>query len=252
MSTSIGTCRSKSAQVSGNHFHKQCPITGEVFYDIHKYQQREWGPYPNGRIRTIKLLATSFNIQLGNTDAPLNLQQAKEALQYCYEVESMSTLQLHKQFNLKCSVGHVSNLLKALNIKRRSLSDAAALSIIYGRAPTVGQGYKSGHHKDWQDKDHFYRSSYELRYYQILDQIQIPYNTESIRIPYFDSNLQKHRVAIPDIVIHNSVIIEIKSEWTYNKQNMIDKFKVYQDHGYSMILSLDFKDHIINSVYDLP
>ena len=91
--------------------------------------------------------------------------------------------------------------------------------------------------------EHFYRSSYELEYYKILDEQKINYETEKLRILYWDSQLLKQRIAVPDIYIKkDNLIIEIKSNYTYDKINMKDKVKSYKEHGYNFKLILEHKE----------
>ena len=89
----------------------------------------------------------------------------------------------------------------------------------------------------------FYRSSYELKYFQKLDQQKIPYKVEAFRIKYWDSQLSKFRIAVPDIYLpENHKIIEIKSIFTYDKQNMVDRSNEYLKLGYDFALILDQKE----------
>jgi hypothetical protein len=232
---------------------KTCMVTGETYYDKQEYIEREWSDLPAGRSRTIKLLAKIFNIQLGTLNASDLLTKAKQQLEYAYIVENKSTLQLKTEFQIPCSNGHVANLLKAIGITRRSFSKATSLAIKSGRL-TISHSYQyiTGYHYDWQGLEHFYRSSYELRYYQLLDIAKYSYETKTIRIDYYDSQLQRDRIAVPDIILDNNIIIEIKSDHTYDKINMQDKFLSYKNNGYSLILNLDFVDYEINAINDLP
>lgn len=67
---------------------------------------------------------------------------------------------------------------------------------------------------------------------------------ESMRIKYWDSVQQKERVAIPDFYLPESnTIIEIKSLFTYNKQNMIDRSIQYQNLGYKFKLILEHQEY---------
>lgn len=69
------------------------------------------------------------------------------------------------------------------------------------------------------------------------------YEVESLVIPYFDSQKEKYRCAIPDFYIPNqNLIVEIKSNWTLNKQNMIDKFESYKQLGYNYKLICEHKE----------
>ena len=75
-----------------------------------------------------------------------------------------------------------------------------------------------------------------------MDDQKIKYEVEKLRIVYWDSQLKKQRIAIPDFYLPDkNEIIEIKSTWTYDEQNMKDKFKAYKEHGYNYKLILNHK-----------
>lgn len=106
----------------------------------------------------------------------------------------------------------------------------------------VNNQYKTGHHTTWNNKKVFYRSSYELDYAEELDDKKIDYEMESLRIQYFDSKKKITRTAIPDFYLPDqNKIVEIKSNYTYDEQNMKDKFKAYKKHGYEIELILEHK-----------
>jgi len=66
---------------------------------------------------------------------------------------------------------------------------------------------------------------------------------ETIRIEYFDTILQSKRIAIPDFYLpETNGIVEIKSSWTYDEQNMKDKVKEYRKLGYDFKLMLNKKE----------
>lgn len=70
------------------------------------------------------------------------------------------------------------------------------------------------------NKDIPYRSSYELKALQILEEdtsVQ-SYEYESLRIKYFGADKKMHSY-IPDFVVNNRRIIEVKAEWIYELQN---------------------------------
>jgi hypothetical protein len=70
-----------------------------------------------------------------------------------------------------------------------------------------------------------------------LDEKEIVYHTEHFHIPYFDTQLNIYRTAIPDFYIPSTnTIVEVKSEYTYDRQNMIDKVKSYRELGYNFKL----------------
>jgi len=60
-----------------------------------------------------------------------------------------------------------------------------------------------------------------------------------LKIKYWDSQLNKERTAIPDFYLPDeNLIIEIKSNYTYNKTNIKNKVKAYKKLGYSFKLEL--------------
>lgn len=64
--------------------------------------------------------------------------------------------------------------------------------------------------------------------------------------PTYYPILKKKRIAIPDFyLVDNNEIVEIKSNWTYDEQNMKDKIKVYKDNGYNVKLILEHKEYIL-------
>lgn len=102
--------------------------------------------------------------------------------------------------------------------------------------------YKRGEHTSWEGKTFHYRSSYELDYANLLDAAKIRYDYEPkfCRTEYFDSSKNKMRVAVPDFYLPDSnELVEVKSTWTLNLQEMRDKVKAYMDRGYGFRLILD-------------
>lgn len=75
-----------------------------------------------------------------------------------------------------------------------------------------------------------YRSSWELEAYKLLDSNcdVIHYESETIQIPYWDSERRKMRTYYPDINVElsrNRVVIEIKPESQTTDQINLDKFE---------------------------
>jgi hypothetical protein len=109
--------------------------------------------------------------------------------------------------------------------------------------PPTAYQYKHGWHITWNNKEIYYRSSYELDYAICLDKLKLDYEVESLRIKYFDSILNEYRCAIPDFYIpYTNEVIEIKSTYTLDIQNMKDKFKAYIELGYKPKLILEHKE----------
>lgn len=139
--------------------------------------------------------------------------------------------------------GNFFKILKCIDVKLRNISDGNINAILYGRILPSGPQYKHGWYETWEGKKVFYRSSYELEYAMYLDENKIPYEMEKLRILYWDSQLLRQRVAIPDFyLMENNELVEIKSNYTYDKQNMKDKFKAYREHGYKCKLILEKKE----------
>jgi len=92
----------------------------------------------------------------------------------------------------------------------------------------------------------YLRSSFEFEFAKELDGQKIEYEVEFKHIKYFDTQLNEYRCAIPDFYIPSTnTIVEIKSTWTLNKQEMIDKFKAYRELGYNCKLICDHKEMLL-------
>ena len=69
---------------------------------------------------------------------------------------------------------------------------------------------------------------------------------ESIRIEYYDTLKNKKRIAIPDFyLIDTNTLVEIKSKFSYDPQNMLDKFNEYKKLGYKTKLILEHQEVLI-------
>lgn len=163
-----------------------------------------------------------------------------------YDLE-LSTHDIQKLIGAK-SPRSVELLFKLAGITRRSLSDSVKCAVKQNKChPNVifkNSFFKQGWHTTWNKKRIFYRSSYELDYALQLDEMHIDYDCECLRIDYFDTQRQKHRIAIPDFYLPQiNLIVEIKSSFTYDRQEMVDKSNAYKQLGYNFKLILDHKDY---------
>ena len=140
---------------------------------------------------------------------------------------------------------HVSTFLRFLGLSPRSVQESVRLATLQGKLevknPRANQQHCQAWHTTWDGRKVFLRSSYELCYAKQLDEQQIDYRVEALRIVYWDSQLLCQRIAIPDFYLPTTnTIIEIKangSPW-YDEQNMKDKEKAYREHGYAFELKL--------------
>lgn len=141
--------------------------------------------------------------------------------------------------------GNFYKILNSLELEFRSNSESQQISLLNNinqHKYINNYRFKCGWHTTWNNKKVFYRSSYELDYAKKLDTQEIDYEMEKIRILYWDSIQQKQRVAIPDFyLIEENKIVEIKSIYTFDKQNLKDKIKAYKECGYKFELILDKK-----------
>lgn len=88
-----------------------------------------------------------------------------------------------------------------------------------------------------------------MDYAKELDEQKIRYDVECFHIKYFDTIRNEYRCSIPDFyLIDSNTIVEIKSEFTLDIQNMKDKFKSYNNLGYNTKLILEHKEVDINFI----
>lgn len=135
-------------------------------------------------------------------------------------------------------------IIKAMGIKTRDLSESSFNALKTGRSKIniiKNSMFKHGWHTSWNGKKFYYRSSYELDFCKELDLKKIDYNMEDLRIVYWDSEKLKQRIAVPDFHIGNE-IVEIKSLYSYNENNMKDKFLAYRKLGFVPRLILEHKE----------
>lgn len=139
-------------------------------------------------------------------------------------------------------IANFHKILKALNIPPRKKDESLRESYLMGKfSPHIkSKVYKHEWHKTWDNREVYLRSSYEKDFAEQLDKEKIYYEVENLHIKYFDTQLNVYRCAIPDFYLKESnEIVEIKSLWTLNIQNMKDKFIRYKELGYTPILLLE-------------
>jgi hypothetical protein len=194
-----------------------------------------------GIINSLKRLGFNES-KLGSIDFYQEYERIKNLMIEEYEVKEMTLTQIGVKYNINFQT--LSYLFKNLGVKVRTLSESSHLYVKNTTNPnpmpmSKKYQYKSGWHESWMGTKHFYRSSYEEEYFIKLDMEKVVYETESLRIEYFDTTRNKKRIAIPDIFIPSeNLIIEIKSTYTYDEINMNDRAKSYKEMGYNMSLIL--------------
>ena len=165
--------------------------------------------------------------------------QAFEILWKAYFQENLSVWAIFDRYGV-CHTT-LKRLFNENGIDLRSLSEGLKVGLVEGRVKPAGDPkYKCGWHTSWEGVAGYLRSSYELDYAESLDKKKVPYRVEHLRIPYFNTQKDAVRVAIPDFYLpETNEIVEIKSTWTYDEQEMKDKFKEYRKLGYIPKLILE-------------
>jgi hypothetical protein len=163
-------------------------------------------------------------------------------LQEDYYKNNMSSIAIAEKYGYKYKNDLNTFLGKLFKIRGLSSASLVALETQRQKINTAPTKYRQGYHTSWNGKTFYYRSSYELEFANQLDETKVDYDVESLRIRYFDSQKKRERLSIPDFYIKDTnTIVEIKSTYTYDEQNMKDRCKAYKDHGYNFKLFLQKK-----------
>lgn len=184
-----------------------------------------------------------FNLStIGTTKVYSEYDKIQKYLFELYHIKLMSYSDIMKLHNIKCLYS-MTKLFKNFKIEPRKHDEAIHIAVLQGKiTPEIDttKNFKHGWHTSWENNQYYYRSSYEEDYMKKLDINKISYDCEIFRIPYYDSQKNKLRVAIPDIYLPDTkTIVEIKSYYTYNKQEMIDKSNEYKRLGFNFKLILE-------------
>lgn len=184
--------------------------------------------------------------KLGTNEVENEFNKVRENLYDLYWNKHLSSIEICKRFNYP-NVGNLTGkIFHYLNIPSKNSKQSVLENMNHRNFIPQNNAKSYGNEQwytTWNNKEVFLRSSYELNYAKELDAHQIDYDVECLRIKYWDSQKQKYRCAIPDFYIPSqNLIVEIKSEYTLDKQNMKDKFKAYKELGYNIKLICDYKE----------
>ena len=189
--------------------------------------------------RFLHRLGCNMN-KLGTPDIWNEYNNIVNSLFTDYYISMMSLCDLEKKYNINCNLLGF-HLPKIFGKPLRNREESARCCFVNRKIPVNNKPfkYKSGYHIGFNGKQYHYRSSYELEYYKLLDIQKIEYLVEPLYIKYFDTIKNIWRYAVPDLYIPSSnTIIEIKSLYTYDKQNMIDKYNEYKkQYNFKLILN---------------
>lgn len=189
------------------------------------------------------LVCFCFNIEkIGTLDVYDEFYKIKKMFYDEYVNNKLSVCEIKEKYGYDWKIERLVHVLKNFDIKLRTYSDAVNNALINGRLKPNNfyNQYKCGWHETWYGKKVFLRSSYEFDYASKLDDNKIKYDVECFRIKYFDTISKRYRIAIPDFYLNDTnTLVEIKSDYTYNKENMDDKFKEYKKLGFNTKLILE-------------
>lgn len=188
------------------------------------------------------LVPFGFNVQyIGTVKVFEEYEKISFLLKQEYE-NGMSVNEIKEKFDYDKPVENLVHVLKKIGIPLRSYSEALRNAVVKHRVsiPSTPNQYKCEWHTSWEKIDCYLRSSYEKDFAMELDNNKIPYRVEFLRIKYWDEESNCFRIAIPDFYLpQTNEIYEIKSQFTFNKNNMVNKFKEYIKNGYTPFLILE-------------
>jgi len=195
------------------------------------------------KYKSFKGLQLYFDLKIDNIGTKqfiLDFEECRKKAKNLYSTNSLPSLATVVNHPDKTG-GNIGKLIKNLDIQFDSRGTSHKKSLLQERSSPNGgpTTYKSGTFQ-YQSKKYYYRSSYELKFAKKLMSSDVSFEMESVRIEYFDSVKKTHRIAIPDFIIGPD-IVEIKSNFTYDQQNMIDKFEAYKKMGYTPHLMLEHR-----------
>ena len=195
---------------------------------------------------------------IGTTKIFSEYERVRNELCDLYWNQGKSTVEISEIYDGLKDSSSVFYTMEKLGIPRRTRSESLINSYLTGRSE-IGTNdnlfrdrLKSSHHITWENTTVFLRSSYEVDYAKQLDSLKIRYSVESLRIGYYDSVLEKDRVAVPDFYLPDTnEIVEIKSDFTLDIQEMLDKFDAYKKLGYIPKLILEHEEIDLYNIENL-
>jgi hypothetical protein len=190
---------------------------------------------------------------IGSINAIEEYYKVKDLLWKEYNENNLSVSQIKEKYNYNGSVERLVYILKSFDLKLRNNSSAIKNAYLNKRLNLPNPySFKHGWYENNKGKKIFYRSSYELDYCKFLDKNNIDYEVEDLRIKYYDTVKGIERIAIPDFhLIKEKQITEVKSSFTFIKQNMLDKIKAYKKLGFKTIVRYEGIDYDENEIQEI-
>lgn len=194
------------------------------------------------------LIYFGFNLDCYGTNEVFNeYNKIKNLLEEEYYINGLNSREIKEKYNYPKTFENITHILKHIGIRTRNTSECQINLILRNKIipqDSFNNNFKHGWHITWDGRKIYYRSSFELKYAEVLDKQKTLYEVENLRILYYDTTLKRDRVAIPDFYLpETNEIVEIKSRVTFIKQNMIDKFSKYIELGYKPKLNYEGKEY---------
>ena len=240
--------REKIRQSLKNHYRehrkeKFCKLCGRIISVDRrksKYCSDECRIKSNQVLSLIKYF--EFDSSVIGTNRVFNeWDRVKRTLEELYWKEEKTSAEICKMFGYPNSGNLTSKIFKYLEIKPKTAQEAVYLNFKNGiSTPPSNNTYIRGWHTTWDNNRVYLRSSYEFEFAKQLDRLRTHYTVEEFRIEYFDTVKNCKRIAIPDFYISKeNLIVEVKSNYTLDIQNMIDKAREYRAQEYNFLLLLE-------------
>lgn len=183
-----------------------------------------------------KLGICDSNMQIAN-------EKALDILKTEYFDKLMTLDEIKDKYGIRLNTAHF--FFKKNGVDLRTWAESQLNAIMSGRRVLSNNNSnfkycKCGYHTTWDDKQVYLRSSNEFRYAEKLDEQKILYEVEKVKIPYFDTVKNKNRIAIVDFYLTEfNMLVEIKSTFTFDIQNMKDRLLAITNQHYHFMLILD-------------
>lgn len=157
-----------------------------------------------------------------------------------YHIKCESMLTLMKKFNIPSS-RTMDIVFRLFDIESRSFSDSLLTAVEHSRTVMRSNTvFKNIFHTTWFGETFCLRSSYEEDYAKKLDEARTKYFVEHLRIRYYHTLQKRYRIAVPDFYLpETNTIVEVKSLYWLDDEEMRDKKAAYIGLGYKFILNLD-------------
>ena len=229
--SSINICKCDECK---NHKYVKCNICGNIYDQkiTHGCQNIFCKNHNLSQINTLIKYFGFDKLKLGTKEVEKEFNRIKNILYDLYWNKEKSFSDIAKIFNYKSNPGNLTKIFKHLEIPRRTFSETSILTYFQGKQGNkeCENQYHQQWYTTWNGKEVYLRSSYELDYAKELDKQKIDYEVEGLRIKYWNTQTNDYRCAIADFYIPSqNLIVEIKSSWTLDEQNMKDKIKAYKN-----------------------